>query len=62
MINLELLDACQNCSNLEPIKTNAHTLMYAGEIVDQSCTITCSNIDKCRALLQYLRTEELKNG
>lgn len=62
MIKLELLDACQNCPDLQPIKTNGVELMCMGEVIERTCTITCVNIDKCRVLLEYLQKEVKKNG
>ena len=61
MITMELLDACQNCSNFEPIKTGTYDVLYGGE-AEHHCTVTCESIDKCRALLVYLRKEEKNNG
>lgn len=61
MIKLELLDACQNCPDLDPIKTNSVDLMCMGEVIERNCTITCSDINKCKALLDYVRREELRN-
>ena len=62
MIQLDLLEACHSCSDFEPIKTNCHTLMYEGKVLEITCDITCSNIDKCRALLEHLKKEVNKNG
>ncbi len=62
MIKLELLDACQNCPDFDPIKTNGYDLMCMGEVIERNCTITCENIEECRALLDYLKKEEKKNG
>ena len=62
MIKLELLDACHSCQHFEPIKTNNHTLMYEDTVVEITCDITCSNIEKCRALLEHLQKEVKKNG
>ncbi len=60
MINLELLDACQNCPNLEPIKTNEFDAFYQGDI-QHHITISCENIEKCRALLKHLQKEVEKH-
>lgn len=62
MINLELLDACQNCPDLDPIKTGCVDIMCRGEVVDRRSTITCSCIDKCKVLLEHLKKEVNKNG
>ena len=61
MIYLELLDACQNCSDLKPTKTGEYDVLYGGE-AQHHCTVTCENIEKCRRLIAYLRKEEKKNG
>ena len=62
MIKLDLLGACHTCSNFEPIKTNEYNVMYMGKVAEVRCTVTCSNIDKCRVLLAHLRKEVNKNG
>ena len=61
MIYLELLDACQNCSNFQPTKTGEYDVLYGGK-PEHHCTVTCENIEKCKTLLAYLRKEEKKNG
>ena len=62
MIKLGLLGACHTCSNFEPIKTGEYNVMYMGEIAEVNCTVTCVNIDRCRALLEHLKKEVNKNG
>ena len=62
MIKFDLLDACRNCPDLEPIKTDAYNIMHWGEIVDRECTVTCKNIEKCRVLLKHLQKEVENNG
>ena len=61
MINLELLGACQNCPNLEPVKASEFGVFYESKNEYHS-TITCENIDKCRALLEHLEKEVKKDG
>lgn len=61
MINLELLEPCQNCSHLEPIKTDEYDTFCNFE-AEHHCTITCANIEKCNALIEYLKKEVKKNG
>ena len=62
MIKLNLLEACHDCTEFEPIKTKCHTLMYGDEVVSTSCEIICKHLGKCRALLEHLEKEAEKDG
>ena len=61
MITLELLEPCQNCTSLDPVKSSEFDTFCRGES-EHHCTITCGNIDKCKRLLEYLSKEVKNNG
>ena len=61
MIKLDLLEPCEHCPDLEPIKKNEFGVMCDNKM-EYHCTITCQDIDKCKVLLAYLTKEVKKNG
>ena len=60
MINLELLDACEKCPNLD-VENNTSSF-YSLNGIEYHHTITCKNIGMCRALLEHLQKEVKKDG
>ena len=62
MIKLDLLPVCDNCPEFEPVKTGEYNIMCMGEVVESNCTITCENMDKCKAMFEYLQKEVKKDG
>ena len=62
MITLDLLPVCEDCPEFEPVKTDNYNIMHFGKVVESNCKITCENIDKCKAILEYLQKEVRKNG
>ena len=61
MIRLDLLEPCENCPDLYPIKTGEFTTR-CGYDEEHHCTITCENINRCKSILEYLTKEVNKNG
>ena len=61
MINLELLDACENCPKF--IATSEYVgNMNMGFRTEPIHNVTCRNITVCRTLLEHLEKEVEKNG
>ena len=61
MITLQLLEACENCQDFDPVRTQDWELLDINK-VEYHHTISCSNINKCKALLKHLTKEVNKNG
>lgn len=61
MINLELLDSCENCPKFIA-KGEYVGDMAIGFNIEPIHKVTCENIEICRALLDHLKKEEKKNG
>lgn len=61
MISLQLLEACENCTRLAPKREYIGDIQHLGWC-EPVMHITCENINTCRALLDYLKKEEKKNG
>ena len=61
MIELDLLPVCEKCSRLAPKREYEYDIVVDCEI-EPCWQITCENIKTCRALLDYLKKEEKKNG
>ena len=61
MINLELLDACQNCPKFVAVSELEYEIMNNFEM-HRGYKVTCENFEVCQALLEHLEKEEKKNG
>ena len=61
MIQLNLLDACHKCKDFEPKKVHLYNTIVNFDYIP-CYDVTCENIEKCRALLDYLKKEVNKNG
>lgn len=61
MIELNLLDVCENCLLFHPVLADDLILTnLSGDTVFHK--VTCENIDRCKLLLKNLRKVEDKNG
>ena len=61
MINLELLEACNNCPDFEATSECNHEIVSI-DYIEHCHTITCVNIGKCRALLRQIQKGVKKDG
>lgn len=61
MINLELLDACNNCSDFKAVSNCEHQIISVN-YVEHCHTVSCVNMEKCKALLRHLEKEVKKDG
>ena len=61
MIELNVLDVCENCLNFCPVLADDFILTnLSGDTVFHK--VTCESIDKCKVLLKHLRKETMKDG
>ena len=61
MIELNILDACENCLLFRPVLADDFILTnLSGDTVFHK--VTCENIDRCKVLLKHLRKETNKDG
>ena len=57
VIKLDVLDACENCLDFEPVSTSG--IHLNGDVFHR---VTCENISKCQSLLKHLQMEVDKDG
>ncbi len=60
MININLLDACENCPDFCAVSDCVEEMVSLNGVT-YCHEITCENIDKCRALLEHLQKEVKKD-
>lgn len=60
MIELDVMDCCQNCFNFTPVLADYVLTTLANTEVYHR--VTCEHWEMCRKMLKYLREETAKNG
>ena len=61
MIELDVMDCCQNCFNFTPVLADDYVLTnLANTLVFHR--VTCEHKDMCANMLKYLKKEVDKNG